>query len=158
MPNLTLARQPSEASRNKLEECKKTLQQLLSILRLSRQEFAYRTMAEVLRYVHLHFELSSDRNSWNWTECMDAQILQKILPKLHGSNRRIGPVLVALATYCEKRDLEEARSFARGEKNPQNFKATENERFASPMFPLSHEKLCEMVVAVRRDQFVSFIQ
>jgi 5-methylcytosine-specific restriction protein B len=88
---------------------------------------------------------------------MDAQILQKILPKLHGSNRRIGSLLVALATYCEKADVEEARRFAREDKNPQNFKG-DKDRAANPTFPLSYEKLCEMILAVRRDQFVSFIQ
>ena len=28
-------------------------------------------------------------------------MLQKLLPKLHGSERRLGPVLKALETFCE---------------------------------------------------------
>jgi 5-methylcytosine-specific restriction protein B len=111
-----------------------------------------------VRYVHLDFELATKREEWKSETCMDAQILQKILPKLHGSKKRIGPLLVALAKYCEQREVEEASRFARGEKNPETFKASDKDRFATPKFPLSYEKLCEMVLAVQRDQFVSFIQ
>jgi MoxR-like ATPase len=150
------AKEPPEEFHKGLQECQRVLQDLLSILRINGQDFAYRTMAEALRYVHVDFELTED-DSWSWANCMDAQILQKILPKLHGSNRRIGSLLVALATYCEKADVEESRRFAREDKNPQNFKG-DKDRAANPTFPLSYEKLCEMILAVRRDQFVSFIQ
>ena len=36
--------------------------------------------------------------------------------------------------------------------------AAEDKREKSPMFKESYVKLCEMMEAVRRDQFVSFIQ
>jgi hypothetical protein len=82
MPDLALGKEPKDppsAAYKQLEECKLALQQLLSILRLARQEFAYRTMAEVVRYVHLDFELATKREEWKSETCVDAQILQKIL-------------------------------------------------------------------------------
>ena len=141
-----------------IEECHRALRNLFVILRIHRQEFAYRTISEVLRYVYLDFALSEHQDSWRWNVPIDAQILQKVLPKLHGSKRRIGSLLTALAKYCERGDVEEATSFARDETNADTFNANEGNRFPTPQFPGSYEKLCEMVIAVRRDQFVSFIQ
>jgi len=141
-----------------IEECHRALRNLFVILRIHRQEFAYRTISEVLRYVYLDFALSEHQDSWRWNVPIDAQILQKVLPKLHGSKRRIGSLLTALAKYCERGDVEEATSFARDETNADTFNANEGNRFPTPQFPGSYEKLCEMIIAVRRDQFVSFIQ
>ncbi|MGB8166530.1 MAG: hypothetical protein WCF18_03495 [Chthoniobacteraceae bacterium] len=36
--------------------------------------------------------------------------------------------------------------------------AAEDKRVKAPQFKESYQKLCEMMEAVRRDQFVSFIQ
>ncbi len=54
-------------------------------------------MAEILRFLAVDYELTSQTEDWNWRLAMDAQILQKILPKLHGSKRKIGSLLAALA-------------------------------------------------------------
>lgn len=89
---------------------------------------------------------------------MDAQILQKILPKLHGSKKRVGSLLVALAKYCERGVLDEALLYLQDEGRPEAFRASGNDRFISPQFRLSYDKLCEMVLTVRREQFVTFIQ
>jgi 5-methylcytosine-specific restriction enzyme B len=156
--NLALARERSQNVQAQIEECHKVLRNLFVILRIHRQEFAYRTISEVLRYVYLDFALSEHEDSWRWNASIDAQILQKVLPKLHGSKRRIGSLLTALAKYCERGDVEEATRFARDENNADTFNANEGSRFPTPQFPISYEKLCEMIVAVRRDQFVSFIQ
>ena len=75
------------------------------------QEFAFRTMTEVLRFLAVDYELKPTDQDWNWREAMDAQILQKILPKLHGSKRKIGSLLAALAKYCEKGIRADAEPF-----------------------------------------------
>ena len=62
-----------------------------------------------MRYLRVDFVLSASQADWQWQHCLDAQILQKILPKLHGSRRRLERILVALATYCEKRDAGAAQ-------------------------------------------------
>jgi 5-methylcytosine-specific restriction protein B len=37
---------------------------------------------------------------WQFSAALDAQVYQKLLPKLHGSERRLGPVLKALGEFC----------------------------------------------------------
>lgn len=62
-------------------------------------EFGYRTAYEITRFTHFHAKLTGD--GWQFTDALDAQVLQKLLPKLHGSERRLGPVLKALEAFCE---------------------------------------------------------
>jgi 5-methylcytosine-specific restriction protein B len=89
----------------KLDQCRKVLADLFAILQGSRQEFAYRTIKDIINYAHVDYELTENSLEWDWKRCMDVQSLQKILPKLHGSKKRVSSVLVALATYCEALDV-----------------------------------------------------
>lgn len=61
-------------------------------------EFGYRTAYEITRFTHFHAKLTG--SGWQFKDALDAQVLQKLLPKLHGSERRLGPVLKALETFC----------------------------------------------------------
>lgn len=63
-------------------------------------EFGYRTAHEICRFVYFHKELSS--KDWKIESAMDAAIMQKLLPKLHGSKKKLGPVLAALIKLCLK--------------------------------------------------------
>lgn len=141
-----------------INDCKNTLLDLLRILRYGHQEFGYRTMAEVFRYVYVDRLFSNSSTQWIWKNSMDVQIVQKILPKLHGAKRKIGSLLVSLAKYCESGKIDDALKFLDGKINPETFKIEDSENQPSIRFPLSHKKLCEMIAAVRIDQFVSFIQ
>lgn len=59
-------------------------------------EFGYRTASEIMRFCayYLWCEASID-------EALDATAMQKLLPKLHGSQAKLGPVLEALAELCK---------------------------------------------------------
>jgi hypothetical protein len=63
---------------------------------------------------------------------------------------------VALANYCEKRDLEASKKRLGPETELNTYPTAE--ALSAVAFPLSRAKLLEMIEAVRRDQFVSFIQ
>ena len=63
-------------------------------------EFGYRTAHEICRFVYFHKELSGE--DWEFNPAMDAAIMQKLLPKLHGSKKKLGPVLAALINLCLK--------------------------------------------------------
>src|SRR5207248_1442775 len=67
----------------------------------------YRTAAEVIAFVAAHRALSGNR--WTFEDAMDAQIVQKILPRLHGSRRSISAPLIAMAVLCA-----ESRQWANG--------------------------------------------
>ena len=54
--------------------------------------FAFRVLDEVARYV-----AKADSVGVHWREAVDEQILQKVLPKLRGTDPRLGTALAALA-------------------------------------------------------------
>ena len=149
---------PPPEAKDKLDACRRTITELFELMQERHQEFAFRTMAEILRFLAVDYELTADKSKWDWEAAMDAQILQKILPKLHGARRKIGSLLAALARYCEAGDKTEALKMLATDAAAEAYTAEGDKKFAAPNFKNSHRKLCEMIVTVRRDQFVSFIQ
>jgi hypothetical protein len=67
-------------------------------------EFGYRTAYEISRFIYFHAALSGA--GWQFKDALDAQVFQKLLPKLHGSERRLGPVLEKLEKFCTEKNLE----------------------------------------------------
>jgi 5-methylcytosine-specific restriction protein B len=132
------------------------LQGFFDLLYSARLEFGFRTISEITRYLHVDFEFAADKSEWRWQDCLDALVLQKILPKLHGSRRRLEAILIALATYCEERDFDAAKKPLLRDVELNSYPPANQPNNVA--FPLSRTKLVEMIEAVRRDQFVSFIQ
>ena len=64
-------------------------------------EFGFRTAAEILRFVGIMERFSSEGVSGIDADViLDATILQKLLPKIHGSRLKVEPTLKALAGLC----------------------------------------------------------
>jgi len=61
-------------------------------------EFGFRVAKEISAFIESHRSLSPD--DWDFRSAMDAQIVQKLLPRLHGSRAKLEPVLSALAILC----------------------------------------------------------
>jgi 5-methylcytosine-specific restriction protein B len=141
-----------------MENCRTTIADLFSLMQKRHQEFAFRSMVEILRFLAVDYELTPKIEEWNGQSAIDSQILQKILPKLHGSKRKIGSLLAAIAKYCERGNRADAEALLSNETKAEDYLAMAGGREKSPQFPQSYLKLCEMMEAVRRDQFVSFIQ
>ena len=105
-------------------------------------EFGYRTVNEISRYLHFSDgELTAD-------SAIDTAILQKLLPKLHGSRKKLVPTLTALWDIClnngntTKIDTEtEKLNFQEGFK-----------------YPESAEKIKRMYDAVIDNGFTSFAE
>jgi 5-methylcytosine-specific restriction protein B len=67
-------------------------------------EFGFRTAFEVSRFFYHHALLTGA--GWQFKDALDAQIVQKLMPKLHGSDRKLRKVLDKLKTFCETHDLK----------------------------------------------------
>lgn len=65
-------------------------------------EFGFRTAFEISRFVAFHAMLTGP--GWKFSDALDAQVYQKLMPKLHGSERRLGPVLKTLEAFCVAHD------------------------------------------------------
>ena len=82
---------------------KAALLQAFDLLAEMGAEFGFRSALEMVRFAILHKALSGD--TWQWTDALDAQVLQKLLPRLHGSARKLDPVLAALHKFCTQHGL-----------------------------------------------------
>lgn len=105
-------------------------------------EFGYRSAAEVLRFAALYREAGAAKVE----EAIDAGVIQKLLPKLHGSQARLGPVLKTLAGLASvKRTVKDEES--------------EEEREESvPLYPLAHDKIDRMRKRLNANGFSSFAE
>lgn len=66
-------------------------------LKKANAEFGYRTASEIYRFLGL----ATKDSSMTLDEAVDSAIIQKLLPKLHGSRKKIVPVLEKLWMLCE---------------------------------------------------------
>ena len=102
-------------------------------------EFGYRTASEVVRFCRYYLATGADI-----TDAIDAAIVQKLLPKLHGSQQRLGPVLKKLKELSEK-------SISVMEDGEQKTKRV-------PLYKLTWEKLERMRVRLGANGFTSFAE
>lgn len=66
-----------------------------------RLPFAYRTLDEVMRFMYVAWSYTGRDDFHDWKRYLDAQIRQKILPKIHG-NSSILPDLRAFRDMCAR--------------------------------------------------------
>ena len=66
-------------------------------------EFAYRTVKEIRLYAIAAYKTAEEKKP-TATEIADIQILQKVLPKIHGNKKQIGSLLDELEKLCIKKD------------------------------------------------------
>ncbi|RZT18342.1 hypothetical protein EV589_2596 [Mycobacterium sp. BK558] len=111
------------------DEIVSTLREAHTVLAGANQEFGHRTLYEILRFCAF-FAATGDTNSHT---ALDLAMMQKVVPKVHGSRRRVEPVLTQLA------------KLAQGEGQ-------------TPRLPVTHSKILRMIDSVRANQFVSFAE
>ena len=87
-----------------LEKAKPVLESVYQILEKSGFEFAYRTAKEIRLYAAASFETVEDKSQFNINSVIDQQIVQKILPKIHGNKKQIGNLLSELKDELEKHE------------------------------------------------------
>lgn len=93
--------------KNELEKIKPVLESIYKILEKSGFEFAYRTAKEIRLYAIASYETCEDKSQFNINSVIDQQIVQKILPKIHGNKKQIGSMLADLKVELEKnKDFE----------------------------------------------------
>ncbi len=78
-------------------ELNNSLMKFFSELKKTGAEFGYRSASEIHRFAAVINKIES---SWTISDIIDASIMQKLLPKVHGSRRKLEPVLKTLGTLC----------------------------------------------------------
>lgn len=69
-------------------------------------EFAYRTVREIKQYISAAYELSGQWADAEIYRAIDEQLLQKVLPKIHGNRKEIGTMLDELEAVCKQNGKE----------------------------------------------------
>lgn len=73
------------------------------ILKKADFDFGFRTINEIIRFMYVAWKYEKEPPEWiNWERYFDAQIMQKMLPKLHGSQKELSKVLEELEEQCQK--------------------------------------------------------
>lgn len=83
-----------------------------SILKKINFDFGFRVINEILRFMFVLWRYEDSPQNWeNWERYFDAQVKQKILPKLHGSQKAIGQTINELFNACliERKNNADAR-------------------------------------------------
>lgn len=124
----------------------KELTEFQNTLKDSSFDFGFRVINEILRFMVVAWRYENSPNEWNnWERYFDAQIKQKILPKLHGSEKAIGGVLTNLFNLClNDKDNNE---------NPKNFEISKD----NCRYYTSALKLQNMSKVLSDQRYVSFI-
>jgi len=130
------------------EEIFATLMDFFNELKKTGAEFGYRTATEMLILIA---KLSSFNPEFSMDECIDIAVVQKLLPKLHGSRRKLSPVLEKLGGFCVKGDLNVIKDVF--ENTSFDFENSENLKYI-----LTLEKLSRMYKNAIESGFTSFAE
>jgi 5-methylcytosine-specific restriction enzyme B len=109
-------------------------------------EFGYRSASEINRFAAVVNKLEP---SWELTQIIDAAIMQKLLPKVHGSRKKLEPVLRKLAELC----LNDASVFMEYIKNGNDGIGVNKIKY-----PVSMEKIGRMYRALIENSFTSYAE
>ena len=129
------------------EKAAETLKEFFKELKAVNAEFGYRSATEIFRFIcnaNKNDEAAKDRKMTS-EEILDAAIVQKLLPKLHGSRKKLEPVLQSLWKLC----------FKGQDKDLQNI-SEENAKKA--VFKDSADKIRRMYESANANGFTSFAE
>jgi len=131
---------------NNAVELNTELMKFFSELKKTGAEFGYRTASEINRFVAVVNRLEP---SWTIQSIIDAAIMQKLLPKVHGSRKKLEPVLRKLAELC----LNDISIFNDYIKNGSD--SIPLDKFK---YPVSMEKIGRMYRALLENSFTSYAE
>ena len=137
-PSVNQSVSPTVGNNNALAQ--KELMEFFHELKTVNAEFGYRSAAEIYRFIGIaqgHTNMSDE-------EILDAAIIQKLLPKLHGSRKKLEPALKALWGLCMKLG-HTGEDISR-------------ENLQNARFPESADKILRMMQTVLDNGFTSFAE
>jgi 5-methylcytosine-specific restriction protein B len=117
-------------------EAKNALAEFFPILEKLGSEFGFRTASEFRKFASIYVSAGGDPQ-----DAVDFAIMQKLLPKLHGSKRKLSAPLKALWNLCQADGIEK-------EEMPSVEKEDEFEFEKKCRYPVSAKKILRMVRAL----------
>ena len=138
-----------------IDDLNKTLVNFFAQLKKTGAEFGYRTGMEIHR---LYQQLTVINESISENDKIDIAVMQKLLPKLHGSRRKLCPILETLGDICVnninvKNEIFENESF-------KIYKEVDGKLVLTDgvLYPLSLEKITRMYKGAIDNGFASYAE
>lgn len=135
-----------------LQDSKSDLLLFFSELKKSGAEFGYRTTNEIGRLMYMLNQFDNKD-----TNLLDIAIMQKLLPKLHGSRSKLSKILPILGEFCvinkEKIKDNYFDKFIKDEIDEKNINDDENIKYK-----ISFEKICRMYKNAVENGFASYAE
>ncbi len=128
-----------------VERAKQYLYELQSILKGYNLHFGYRVANELGKFVNLAMKEIGDSCL---DDAMDIQIMQKILPKLHGTRAKLEEPLQKLLSYCYQNSPEFSDELLQ---NQSSFSQ-------QARFPRSAQKIARMLNQLTVQGYASFVE
>jgi len=125
----------------------RTLHKLLSVTGF---EFGHRVFYESVRFA----AMLASAGDTDVLHAVDRQVMQKVLPRLHGSRRRLEATLCSLALYCNSGEYDPTRGL---NESIAGYNALDPAALM-PRLPISFDKTRRMIEVLRANQFVSFTE
>jgi len=137
------------------EKIKSILSDFFKELTKTGSEFGYRSAAEIFRFCSVLKSLQGqDNGKWEIFDIVDAAVMQKLLPKIHGSRKKLEMILTSLAKLCLNDGVENIDDLLnKFEESPELI-----EEDARVRFKLSLEKTLRMRKRSVQDGFTSFAE
>lgn len=135
-----------ELAATNTEQLRNELLKFFVELKKSGAEFGYRSASEINRFAAVVNKLEPN---WKHEQIMDAAIMQKLLPKVHGSRKKLEPILKKLGELC----LHDTTVFADYIKNGEDSIVPEKIKY-----PASMEKIARMYRALLENSFTSYAE
>jgi len=133
-----------------LTEIKLTLVSFFEQLKKTGAEFGYRSATEIIRLTNQLTVIDADLST---EEKLDIAIMQKLLPKLHGSRRKLGSVLIILAGFCV--DKAKIANIEKDVFSKDDFDFNTND---GVIYPISLEKITRMYKGAIENGFASYAE
>jgi 5-methylcytosine-specific restriction protein B len=128
-------------------------------------EFGYRSASEINRLVAILEILTKEDTLWdnekvNDNDFIDIAIMQKLLPKLHGSRSKLCPILLTLAKFCilggindfDKKDDDFRKTYFK------DFEDIASDKKELIIYPISFEKIARMHKNAIDNGFTSYAE
>jgi hypothetical protein len=113
-------------------------------------EFGHRVFYEAVRFAAMYAAAGDD----DPIRALDLQVMQKVLPRLHGSRRRLEATLCAIGQFCHDLTYDSQLGLRDAIARFDPSQAVP----AASRLPISFEKVARMTRTVRANQFVSFTE
>ena len=134
-----------------------SLETLFTLFQQANFEFGLRTVQEILDFAQNHDLLSSSQSAFEWM--LDRQIVQKLLPRLHGPRQKLQHLLAKLLLFCWT-PLDSEKGL-----HPIPTQVIENHRLSAlgqqqdgppPHLPSSAKKIAQMLTSLQHTSYIDF--